>query len=398
MRHTRLLLTAAAVAAVAVPSVSAETVDEVIAKHVAARGGKQAWAAIDSLRITGDLASFSVHDAFTLQRKRENKFYLDHTQNGKRVIIAYDGHEAWWDNAWYGPGARAMTGADLAMALRETDFVTPFFDYRERGWKVELLGEKEFEGTPAIAVALTRDDGQTETWYLDPQTYLEVARTSPGSDFGRPLEQRTFYDDFRQVGAVKVPYYVDTQWYTRERIMRVAKVELNAPIDDGLFRMPAPPGMGPLQSLAGDWKVAASQRSQPSAPWEDSQLTSKIEKRLRGAALQEAFTTHEGNEVLRLITYDKFQEQYRVSTINDVTTHLDIAEGKFDEAGRLTVSNVATKTSWSGFGMTFHNRTSIFDITEDGFKTEDEISIDGGQNWFVAGKATYTRATPEAGN
>lgn len=41
--------------------------------------------------------------------------------------------------------------------------------------------------------------------------------------------------------------------------------------------------------------------------------------------------------------------------------------------------------------MTFHQRNSYFDISQDGFQVEQETSIDGDENWFVNAKLTYTR-------
>ena len=76
---------------------------------------------------------------------------------------------------------------------------------------------------------------------------------------------------------------------------------------------------------------------------------------------------------------------------------MNVQEGDFDENGRLTVSNVDSGTTWSGFGMTFHSRFSLFDITDDGFRAEIETSIDGGKTWFVNGKATYTQSTGDDG-
>ena len=103
----------------------------------------------------------------------------------------------------------------------------------------ELLGEVEVEGMPAVGVKITRDDGSEETWYLDPKTYLEMARDCPGSDFGRPMDQRTWFDDFREVDGVKLPFFTETQFYTRHRVMQIESVETNVEIDDALFAMPA---------------------------------------------------------------------------------------------------------------------------------------------------------------
>jgi hypothetical protein len=41
--------------------------------------------------------------------------------------------------------------------------------------------------------------------------------------------------------------------------------------------------------------------------------------------------------------------------------------------------------------MTFHARVTLLDTERDSFKVHTEISIDGGENWFLAGKEEYTR-------
>ena len=50
-----------------------------------------------------------------------------------------------------------------------------------------------------------------------------------------------------------------------------------------------------------------------------------------------------------------------------------------------------TGTEWTGFGRTFHGRSSIFGLTDDSFQVEQEISTDAGENWVLVGKMTYTR-------
>lgn len=164
---------------------SAMTAEEVIARHVAARGGAEAWARIDSMKISGTFTAFSKSAPFVLQRKRDRRFHIDHVLDDKRVIIGYDGETAWWDNPWRQAGVqRVAPGPDLQALISRVDFATPLFDHEQLGYRVGLLGEVEFEGLPVIGLELTRPDGAVETWYLDPQTYLEVARLSPARTSG----------------------------------------------------------------------------------------------------------------------------------------------------------------------------------------------------------------------
>ncbi len=387
-----LLTLLALLLAVGAP-LSAMSVEEVIARHVAARGG-DAWESIESMKLTGTYTAFSKVGPFTLVRKAGDKYRLDCHWNLHPVEIAYDGGEGWQINPMFQlDWAQKISGLDRQILLQDVDFATPFFHYQERGDAVELLGEGDFEGQEVIQVKLTRADGYEETWYFDAETYLEVGRDSMGSDFGQPQPQRTFFDDFRDVSGVRIPHYVESQWYTRTRAMEVEAVELGVEVDDAIFDMPPPTGMDQLLAMAGEWQVKIEQRPQPGAPWSESERTSTFESAMGGAMLRERVTTSQGNQVETTLSYDRFRERYVLTAFNDFTHHMDIEHGTFDEEGRLTFSNVESGTTWTGYGMTFHQRNSYFDITEEGFKAEQETSIDGGENWFVNAKLTYTRKT-----
>ncbi len=379
-----LLLTAGA-------PLSATTVEEVIARHLAARGG-DGWESIESMKLTGSYTAFSKVGPFTLVRKTGDKYRLDCHWNLHPVEIAYDGEQGWQINPMFQlDWAQKISGLDRQILLQDVDFATPFFHYRERGDTVELLDKVDFEGQEVIQLKLRRPDGFEETWYLDPETYLEVGRDSMGSDFGQPQPQRTFFDDFRQVAGVTIPHYVESQWYTRTRVMEIESVELDVEVDEAIFRMPPPAGMDKLLPLAGEWQVKVEQRPQPGAPWAESERTSTVEVSMGRAMLRERVTTSQGNQVETTLSYDRFRERYLLTAFNDFTNHMDIQEGHFDGEGRLTFSNVETGTTWSGYGMTFHSRNSYFDLRDEGFMVEQETSIDGGENWFVNAKLTYTR-------
>ena len=139
----------------------------------------------------GDFTAFSQVAPFVLHRRRAaapdhgDRYHIDHVQGGKRVVIAYDGAVGWQENPWSGMTWRhRITGLDLQVLKQDVDFVNPLFDYAEKGYAVELVGRTDFEGQEVIQVDLTRPGGAEEKWYLDPETYLEVARDATGSDLG----------------------------------------------------------------------------------------------------------------------------------------------------------------------------------------------------------------------
>ena len=131
----RIVALGGVVAAIALPAFAA-TVEEVIAKHVEARGGEQ-WNDIESMKITGAYMAFSESKTFTLHRKRDRQYHIDMGFLDSNMVMGYDGQTAWRDT---GDGPEKLDGLDRAILEREVDFATPFFDYEDRGYQVKLAG------------------------------------------------------------------------------------------------------------------------------------------------------------------------------------------------------------------------------------------------------------------
>jgi len=380
--------------ALATSAAHAMTAEEIIAKNVEAKGGKAAWQAIESIKMTGNFTAFSKVKPFTLHRKRDNLYHLDHMLGDELAIIGYDGETYWWENTFFQEGATKVTGeADLAVLQRDIEFETPMLTYPENGFKITLSSETDLEGEPAIALSVDRGDESVETWYLHPETYLEFARVSPGSDFGRPMPQTTYFEDFRDVGGAMIAHFSETQWYTRDRVMEVHDVEVNLDIDDALFGIPPVLGMEILQHLAGTWDVKIESKDNPrAAEFVESTRSATIEPLLGGALLQEMYTSGDGNEAIRTISYDRFRKHYLIAQANDQTTYLDLQHSEgFDDDGKLLATNEQSGTTLDMFGMNILLSTAIFDVTPEGFKMENAMSMDGGENWNTMEKLTYTQ-------
>ena len=391
---TALTLAAVTLAAHPIEAAGTATMDvnEIVNRHIGAKGGRDAWAAIESLKYTGEFTAFSISNPYTMIKTKDRRYHVDHTWGKKKVVAGTDGGDPWWDNHFFRKGAQPISGADLAVFERELDFATALFDIEARGHKVQLLETTELDGEPVIAIELQRTDESKETWYLHPETYLEFARDSPASDFGRPMTQRTYFDDFREVAGVMLPHFSETQWYTRDRIVNAEKIEANVDLDDGIFSMPPPFGMENLQNLAGSWTVAAESRRSPNQPWAESERSSTISSHLGGAMFRETYS-NQGTDVLRTVSFDQYRNRYLVTAIHSGDNTLDILAGSWNDDGALELSNVETATPSEQFGRTIHQRMRFLDLTEDSFRIERENSIDGGENWALVQKLVYSRTT-----
>ena len=239
MRNRYLALSWITLALLTGGAMFAQTAEEIITKHIAARGGAENWAKVQSMKMTGTYSSFSTPHPFTLWRKRPDLYRFDHNLAKWPVTVAYDGRKCWQINPLYGTeDATSIPDADSLVVLRDKDFESILFSYAAQGQPIEYLGEGEVEGQPCHRLKVTLPDSTEETWYLDRETYLEVKVEGRTYDFGRQVSLEAYFDDFREVEGVLIPFYQERQFETRYRVYTVDAVEINLPVDDALFVMP----------------------------------------------------------------------------------------------------------------------------------------------------------------
>ena len=116
-------------------------------------------------------------------------------------------------------------------------------DAARRGIAVELIGEGEVEGTPPVDLELTFPGGQAEIWHLDAESWLEVAIDSQVFDFtqgSQPMRRRAFFDDFRQVQGLMLPFRVDYEFGARLEAITVEEVRIDPQLDEEAFAPPPP--------------------------------------------------------------------------------------------------------------------------------------------------------------
>jgi len=222
------------------------TLEQIIDKHVAARGGRERWTAVQGISLEGIYAAFSEQSDFTLVSQRGDSYRLDFEMLGGHAIRARDteGHP-WWQHALLqAEPAQIVEGVYKPLLERESLFGPLLLDHADRGIEVKLAGTGEIDGQATIDLTVTLPDGQEETWHLNAQTYLEVAVDSKVHDYTQaegPIDQRAFYSDFREVDGIVLPFRVDLEFGARLEEMRVAKVTINPEIDPGKLKAPPPP-------------------------------------------------------------------------------------------------------------------------------------------------------------
>lgn len=228
-------------AALAAPA-SAQTVDEIIAKNVQARGGMDKLKAVQTMKIAGKMTMGPGMEApFNLEMKRPKNLRMEFVFQGLTGIQAYDGTTGWAVMPFGGrKDPQPMAPEDVKEADEQADIDGPLVDYKTKGHQVELMGKEKIEGTDAYKLKVTLKNGETRYVYLDAEEFLEIKTEARRMVRGTEREVESIFGDYKEVSGVMIPHSIDSGAKGGQERQKITaeKVEINAAIDDGRFKMP----------------------------------------------------------------------------------------------------------------------------------------------------------------
>jgi outer membrane lipoprotein-sorting protein len=221
----------------------AQSVDDLVSKHVAARGGLTALRAISSLTATGQMRipGFDVVLGFKSYAARPGSEREDVTLQGLSQIAAFDGTSGWQIQPFFGRKDPEKMSADDAKALQErADFEDALVDYKAKGNTVDYLGSEDVDGAPAYSLRAKLKNGDEQIYYLDPDAMLTVRVVTKQFVRGAESQTVTDYGDYEKVAGVYFPFEIATgpKGSTARTLITLDTVVANAAVPASLFAFP----------------------------------------------------------------------------------------------------------------------------------------------------------------
>jgi len=254
------------------------TAAQVVQKHVSARGGLQAWRAVQTLSLSGKMdagpgdsiarsmriargpgssthktrreiaaaaqkaeAEKQVQLPFKLARQRPNKSRLEIEFAGKTAVQVYDGTNGWKLRPYLNRNDVEPFTPQEAKTEAESEMEDPLIDYASKGTKVELEGVEPVEGHDAYKLKLTSRAGTVRRVWIDAGSFLDVkVEGVPRRMDGRMHAVWVYQRDFRSVQGLKIPFVLETivDGYPQMHKILLDKVAVNPNLDAAAFAKP----------------------------------------------------------------------------------------------------------------------------------------------------------------
>jgi hypothetical protein len=239
---------AAAFLAFIAPPSAAQTVDELVTKNIAARGGMDKIKAIDTLKITRTVATGIGNNVRVIIYKKRPQLYRGEqgpTQAGAPLIPRGVNADDAWDTV-QGKITTRPEPAESETREIDADFDGLLVDWKEKGHTVTFEGQETLPGGPTHKLKVTTKSGVVRTVYLDAKTGLERRHSSVMTlPNGRKLDVVIDFSNWQDVNGVKFAFdinedRVDPKGGTPAQsfVTYTEKIEANVPIDEALFSTP----------------------------------------------------------------------------------------------------------------------------------------------------------------
>ncbi len=229
---------ASALALFATVGAFAQSVDEIVDKHIAALGGADKLKGVKTLVMEQSISvqGMDIPSKTTLVLGKASR--SESTVMGNSMIQVVDGSSGWMVRPAMMGGTgdpEDMPADQLKQQMGQLD-VFPLLGYKEKGTQLELVGKEKVDGKDVYHLKVTGKDGQPYDEYIDATTYMvSKIKRSMNGQMGEIM-----LSDYKETDGIKFPKTMEmeagqmgTLTFTTE------KVTVNGNVDEAIFKKPA---------------------------------------------------------------------------------------------------------------------------------------------------------------
>lgn len=233
MKKQLILLTSAFLISV---SSYAQTLNEVVDKHIAAIGGLDNIKALKSAKFTQSTIAPGQSIDANATVIFDKAIRIEMSMGGNDIVVVTKGDAGW---ASQGGGAAQDVPAQQLKAITES-VTLPGLEVANafiKGQKIDFKGKETVGGKSYYALSLPIQGG-TSTFYIDPTTYLVASRKGSIQAMGQTVDASLDYDEYKKAGSLTLPHKVTTEAMGQSAVVRLTAFEANPTIDETIFNKP----------------------------------------------------------------------------------------------------------------------------------------------------------------
>ena len=218
-------------------SLNAQSVEEIVNKHLDAIGGKQKLSSINAVKMENAMEVMGNEATTTITILNGKGYKTESEIMGSKMVQVINDKGGWMINPMGGSSDPVDLPADAAKQAANQLFIVPLLDYSNRGMKLSLEGKETIGGADAYKLKVTNKEGADITMYIDASTFYLTRLVQTADVMGQTVTNTITYSDFKKTehGWV-VPYTTDIDMGGMFQLKnKLSKIEVNPVIDPVIF-------------------------------------------------------------------------------------------------------------------------------------------------------------------
>ncbi|ATL46116.1 outer membrane lipoprotein-sorting protein [Chitinophaga caeni] len=238
MKRVKMLALSLALIFTGAVASQAQSVDEIVNRHLAAMGGADKLNSIKSLYIEGNMEIQGMEIPIKQWIIQNKALRLEMDVMGTSNIQVVKPTTGWMQMPVSNvPDPTDMEPEQVKTAAKQLDISGDLTNYAAKGSKVELKGKETLDGVDTYHLVMTDKDGKKQDLFLDAKTYYIVKKVMTAEQQGQEMTIETLISDYRKGDDGFISAHAIEQPLTGMK-MTFSKVNYNVDVDNKLFDKP----------------------------------------------------------------------------------------------------------------------------------------------------------------
>lgn len=224
-----------------VSSTMAQSVNEIVDKHIAAMGSIEKWNALKSVEM---------NTTFTIQGMEiENKIVIfnkkglrsDIAVMGQKIVTAIDGDQGWMIRPTMMGGTgepEDMPNALVKQTKAQINLGGSILNAKATGDTISLMGKEKLDGADVFKLRIADKKGESFYLYVSTDTYYVLKSTGFSNIQGKNTEISVTYSNFKTIEGLVFPHTMETPSPMGGDMMTVetTAITLNPKTDEAILK------------------------------------------------------------------------------------------------------------------------------------------------------------------
>lgn len=225
------------------------TADELLDNYFENIGGREAWGELEGYKMSAEVEQMGMAIPVEVYSMQGGKNMIKYSVQGMEIVqVAFDGEVSWGTNFMSMKPEKSDAEETENTKRNSKDFPDPLYNYKDKGYSVEMAGIENIDGVECYKLLLTKTpvlvDGEEKesivTYYFDQENFVPVrTEQEVQSGPGKGQIAITEYSDYQEVEGLYFAFSITQRGEEGEgQTIEFDEIEINPEVEDDFFSFP----------------------------------------------------------------------------------------------------------------------------------------------------------------